>query len=670
MRPQGAVRSSAGRTCFLPKVPSEQPGRHEPEPRRGTIVDLAGAPAPMRAGFLANFATTAIWPDAAPASIEGDMSQSIHIRRQARASRLAVSLLALVLAATSAPVALASTRRDDLPPPVPSDCTWSGNAIRSANQLLANIYALPKHPAVTLPANPTWAEDPFHDVNWVFKYQTLDYVRSLLQAWTQTGDTRYSDRAVFLLQDWIHDNPRHGAPSPYSWGDQSTALRAIVMACTARVLGMSDWLRKALTLHGTTLANPNFYVYVGNHALDQSIALLDVGHLLDRSDWMRTARTRLSKLVVRSVDDQGITNEQAVNYQYYNYARYKVAAARLTEYGLAVPASLSRVDLMPTMLAYATLPNGEYDMVGDTDQRKAVPIPGTIAEFAATMGASGPMPTSTVGMFAPSGWLFARTGWGTTRPYADEVAYGLRFGPSATIHGHLDGGSITLYGYGSRLLVDPGKFTYNRNAWRTFATGRSAHNVVTVDGVKFRNSPTTLVASRISARVVDTTIANDGYPGVHLQRRAIFSRRLGFVIVEDRLRSATPHTYRQLWHLPEDAAPRVAGSTVTTTRTRANLLIQELKGGTSTVVMGTTSPIQGWISYAFGTWVPAPVVEVTKRASSTRFITLLAPVEGAAVSAHASNVVITPDGFSLTVTVGDRSERITVTGTRATIVDG
>ena len=597
--------------------------------------------------------------------------------RHGTALRLRGAGLALVLSVTiiglpgGALPARASDTADALPPPVPADCRWAGNAVSYAKLLLANRYALSGHPTVTLPANPTWAEDPLHDVNWVFEFQNLKWVLSLLQAWTLTGDTRYSDRAVFLLKDWLRDNPRHGAPSLYSWGDQATAIRAITMSCAARVLGMSGWLRAGLELHGATLADPTFYAAsVGNHALDGSIGLLDVGHLLDRSDWMNLARNRISTLVVRSVDLQGVTNEQAVFYQLYNYRRYEVAIGRMGEYGLPVPASLARVALMPNFLAYATLPNGQYDMVGDTERQKAVPIPGTIAEFAATQGARGPKPPGKVAMFAASGWLFARTGWAGIRPYADQVAYGLRFGPAAKIHGHQDGGSMTLYGFGARLLVDPGKFTYNWDAWRSFATSRSAHNVMTVDGVPFQDSGTALVAQRVSERLVDTTVTTDGYPGVHIQRRVIFSKNLGYLLVEDRVTSADVHTYRQLWHLPEDAAPHVQGASVTTARPRGNLLIDQLKGGAVSVVTGSTNPIQGWISYSYGTWIPAPVVEVTKTAASTRFITLVVPVANGAATARASNVAITPDGFSLTVTAGSRSERVTVTRYSATIVNG
>lgn len=139
---------------------------------------------------------------------------------------------------------------------------------------------------------------------------------------------------------------------------------------------------------------------------------------------------------------------------------------------------------MPRFLGYATLPNGEYEMLGDLDRMAARVLPGTAAEFAATKGASGAKPSDTVAVFR-SGWLFARSGWGERRAWADEVTLSLRFGPAPRIHGHVDHGSITLYGYGSRLIVDPGKYTYNQDALRRWFKGRAGHNVVTVDGAGY-----------------------------------------------------------------------------------------------------------------------------------------------------------------------------------------
>ena len=436
-------------------------------------------------------------------------------------ARFPIAFLAITVLLTGHATAQSrqATRPTGLPAVVPLDCASGPHAIHRADELLANRYRLGPHPTVTLPADPTWAEDPLHDVNWQVFYHGLSYVLALTEAWTLTGDARYARRATFLLDDWIHDNPRSHPPSRYSWYDQTTARRASVMTCAARIMGMTSTLRRALLLHGALLADPGFYRWVGNHALDQNIGLLDAGDVLGRPAWLDLARRRLALLVTQSVSRAGVINEQSVGYELYNYLHYTRAAERLATYGRTIPSGFARITDMPAFLAYATLPNGEYETIGDTDRKHAAVIPGTVAEFAATQGASGPMPPSTDALYRSEGWLFVRTGWGLERPYADEVAYTLRFGPAAVLHGHQDGGSLTLYGYGSSLVVDPGKFTYDAGPMRTYFTGRTAHNVVTVDGLTFDDAPTLLLSQRASVRRVDTTVTTDGDPGVHSQRR-------------------------------------------------------------------------------------------------------------------------------------------------------
>ena len=63
----------------------------------------------------------------------------------------------------------------------------------------------------------------------------------------------------------------------------------MTMACVAEAIGLPDWLDSGLRRHGAALADPDFYVRVGNHALNQAIGLLDVGCVLGREDWMTLA---------------------------------------------------------------------------------------------------------------------------------------------------------------------------------------------------------------------------------------------------------------------------------------------------------------------------------------------------------------------------------------------
>jgi hypothetical protein len=549
------------------------------------------------------------------------------------------------------------------------DCTLAGAPkLEAAEEIRRGRLTLNPFPAARLPANPTWRENPFRDVSWVFRYHTMRWILPLIRTWHRTGDTWYIRRATFLLRDWLRDNPRSRPAVRAAWNDLGTAWRTIVLACYVEAVPGATWARTALAQHARVLTLASFYSGAGNHALGQNRALIVAGCVLRRADWVRLAVDRLTSLVVRSVDAQGASNEQAVYYQLYNYQGYKAVADRLRQCGRTVPSRLARIDRMPAFLAHATLPDGTYWMLGDTARYRAVSIPGTIAEFAATGGAEGPRPTSAFRRYS-AGYAFGRSGWGVRRAFRDEAAYSVRYGPGRRFHGHADHASVTLYGYGKRLIDDSGMFTLNSNAWRSFATGRRAHNVVTVDGLAYdARSRASLTYSRTSAQRDDLVVVDRGYAGVAQRRRILFSRVGGYLVVEDRLTSRATRTFRQLWHLDVGTAPVASGRTVRTTRASGNLRIVQLAARpTIRIVKGQRAPIQGWISETLRYRRAAPVAIGTVRGRSVRYLTLLVPTRGPNDPVRVTNVRLTSTGWSFDIDVAGTRERVRATEWNSTI---
>lgn len=545
-----------------------------------------------------------------------------------------------------------------------------GTDRRLADELLENRYTLAPHPTVTLPANPTWRENPLHDRNWQFQYHSLWLTYSLLAAWRESGDRRFLDRAAFLFRDWAADNePGRPGISAWAWNDYSTAWRAVMLACAAESLPRSPWLAETIDVHGRMLAREGFYVRHGNHALGQNMGLLALGCVSGRPEWVRTARERLAPLLAESVDDQGATNEQSVEYELYNYNRWGEARRRLEACGQPPPAGFERLSLMPEFLAHATLPNGEYEMLGDSSQHRAAPIAGTVAEYAATGGARGPKPRDVQALYR-GGFAFGRTGWGESRPFADEIYYSLRFGPAPMIHGHHDGGAITLYGFGARLLYDSGKYKYEDDSWRRYFTLRRGHNVLWADGLSpNRNVNTKLIAHDTTPSLDYLALWGRPYEAVSHVRRVVFSRGLGYLLVEDRAASDRVRTYRQFWHLGEDTAPTVEGTTVLTHRARGNLMIRQGLGTPAVrILTGALRPmIQGWRSYNYGDRVATPQVETIVRAREARYLTLLVPSASDVPDAAIARVGQVKDGFTAFVRVGRDVEQVDVRGERATV---
>jgi hypothetical protein len=84
------------------------------------------------------------------------------------------------------------------------------------------------------------------------------------------------------------------------------------------------------------------------------------------------------------------------------------------------------------------------------------------------------------------------------------------------------------------------------------------------------------------------------------------------------------------------------------------------------IVTGALDPIQGWVSYRYGRRVAAPVVQAIRSGTSVRYLTLVAPYEGAP-NVLASDLRQTAGGYAVTITVGGRSERVIASGSAVSI---
>jgi hypothetical protein len=592
-------------------------------------------------------------------------------------------VLCIAAMATMAGPGLASgTSGEDAAPmmpaaAVPERCNFDSpvSLKETADDLLLDRYHLGQHPAVTLPHDLTWTEDPFGDRQWRQKFQQLRYVMALMYRWQDTDQDQYRDRAIELVRSWIAANPFDAPASPSAWKDQVTAWRAMTLVCMAGLLPATGWLDDAITQHGEVLADPDFYVVVGNHALNQDLGLLDVGCYLDRQDWVDLASRRLDRYVAAAIDTQGVSDEQAVKYDRYDYDRMMLARDHLLRCGAPAPAAFSNVERTPAYLAQATRPDGHYETIGDSDDQATSVIPGTPAEYAASLGKRGSVPPKTVALYQ-RGYAFGRTGWGDkARSFEDEMFFSLRYGPGLLRHGHDDSGGLTYFGNGAQLLVDPGYGDQNSSTWHRYFVSRAAHNAVVAKGIS--SAPTKksiLERSSIKSRSVDLVVAVRVYPGVTMHRRVIFSRRLGYLIVEDTLSSTVARSYSQLWHLTEDARPKTVGSRTWTRRPQGNLLIQQLiTGGVTSRHVGETGPIQGWISRSYGQRAAAPVIEQTKSGTQVRFLTLLAsfgPGTGAQrPPVDVRGLVVTSGGFSLTVDIDGARELVRATANGLSITD-
>lgn len=540
-------------------------------------------------------------------------------------------------------------------------CWSSVGDVPQADQLLAGIYTFSPHPPTRLGTNLTWTEDPFREPNWRFQLHALRWLFPLVGASVREQDPRYLDHALTMARSWVRANPPQSPASFAAWTDHATAWRAVVFGCLALHRTPPGWLETSMAEHRTMLADPSFYVSDGNHALNQDVGLLVLACLTDAWDLRDLAAERIGRLARRSIDADGVTDEQAVEYQHYNYERYLAALNVHDACGMPTPSWASRLERMPVVLAHLTQPDGIHTPLGDTDRRalsRHFDHPALV--WIRTGGASGQPPSETFVSY-DAGFTVARSGWGTERPLAQETHLTLRHGPPPFLHGHDDHGSITLYALGQPLLTDPGKYAYVATPERRHIESRQAHNVVTV-GEDCGVDPSRSSTVRWTARdehtdrvVVDVSTC----PGTGWVRTIAFVRDTGEVVIVDETRGPASAPVVQRWQLEIGAQVSIArrGLAVARWPSGATLMVEQLvpvQG--SEVVSGARSPLRGWVSPSYGELVAAP--NLTFRATDggrATFVTVLRP--GATESDRGSALVLGSSTLRVTLPTDNGAER-------------
>lgn len=491
------------------------------------------------------------------------------------------------------------------------------------------------HPPVVVPPRPDWSADPFGDTNWRYQLHALRWAQGLKRRYDRNGDDEALVRWLEVLADWHERNRWSTSASDQSWGDHATAIRARVYAACAQALAqVPEWLEVALHEHVDVLANPAFYPTGGNHALNQNVGLFAAATILGREAERRHALDRTAELLERSVDHEGVTDEQSTEYQIYNFRRYREAARLFADGGMRLPAVFDRIDRMPEFIAHATLPNGRRVIAGDACDDPSYSVDDTVAEFAATQGTDGPRPTKRVRLFE-RGWLFARTGWGEHRPFVDEHHLTVRFGPPRIPHGHHDAGALSLYAHGRRIVTGPGKYAYRWDPFRAWVLSRHAQNSLSFPDVPYGpDGGSILTRFDVHDELIVLGIDDHHYPDVELQRTVVFDLDSGLVVVIDSFahRDNTVVAADQRFRLdPGFAVDDPDGRVVRAAASDGPGLAVTQLGEVDTIEVVTgrepaddnPAGYDGWVSYRYGERTPAPTIITRVTAPAAHVVTVL-----------------------------------------------
>jgi len=474
-------------------------------------------------------------------------------------------------------------------------------------------------------------------------FTTRLYLQSL--KWVEPLITSGNPDDLLLAQrfvdDWARANPPSNPADDYGWTEHAVGMRATTLACMRVSISDDPLLNTAIADHIVWLKDPARYAGKWNHGLVQDVGLIAAACVVGDDSGVAVARQRTVEALPVVVDQQGATNEQAPGYAGYVYYILNEMRAALTECSSApIPADFARVDLMPLFMAHAVRPDGRWETLGDTSGGPSRTGIGTPLEYAASLGARGTPPKSRFGVFS-AGYVFARSGWGTKRPFTAESFWSLRFGPGRIIHGHNDHTAVTTFARGRPLLVDSGFSGYGSGALRDYLRSPSAHNMTVIPGGRYRwDAFTSLVEERSTANDETFSVVDVPYSGVTRKRTVFAAHDIPLTLVVDRSTASRSQTWDQLWHMHPDLR-RVGGSAYgarfQTSNNVTALSISSIpwpgraRAGITTV-SGLLNPHMGWFGEG-GAARPAPVTRFRTTGSDQLQIALsIASRPGAKVS--------------------------------------
>jgi len=296
-----------------------------------------------------------------------------------------------------------------------------------------------------------------------------------------------------------------------------------------------------------------------------------------------------------------------------------------------------RRHLLAGFLAQNTNPLGKLAQIGDSEVNKAVPFPGTDAEWAGSQGTLGTAPEVRLSQYQ-AGYVLGRSGWGNgSRPFRLESFYSLRYGPGRALHGHYDHTSLTYVARGRDILIDGGHPGYVQDQWRGWAMSAFAHNELTTPTAKpWTFSTTTLTRSLIQARGEFHEVTDQPNRGITRYRGVLALRDPDLLVVLDRGYSATSQQWQTLWHLPSDQMA-VVRSRTTAIATKAGdptqtVLFQvpfrqALPPGAILTIRGRTLPtVQGWHYPKITARNPASTLMFARSGPSATILSVIAPI--------------------------------------------
>jgi len=242
-----------------------------------------------------------------------------------------------------------------------------------------------------------------------------------------------------------------------------------------------------------------------------------------------------------------------------------------------------------------------------------------------------------------AGYFVFHTGWERKDSYFLVTGTSLERGEN-NAHSHYDAAHLELQVEGEDVLIDTGRFIYNSVNlidWRNYFCSTAAHNTIEVDKHKMGTHSDILPNVRgvrtfchkfeTSPEIDLVEISHNGYafmedPVFHL-RRVIYIKP-DLWLVDDILTGIGAHEYKLYYNFAPGELQPIQGKPnaylFTRNKVKMDIIPLLTKGLDAKVLVGSTDPKGGWVSYGYSSKIPTSQLIYSKKGEvPVRFITAI-----------------------------------------------
>jgi uncharacterized heparinase superfamily protein len=398
---------------------------------------------------------------------------------------------------------------------------WHLDPLRSRRAPLVAWSLIDVHDTATLGDN-----------RLIWELNRHQWLVSLAQAWTLTGNDEYATACVRRIDAWLDANP---PGMGINWASNAeVALRAISWCWVLLLLRdapavSGEWLTRVLAgiwTHATHVRRYlSYYCSTNTDLTSEALGLYYMATVFpefrDADRWREVALRILTAECHEQVCRDGVHFERSTCYHRYATDTYLHFILLAQRNGVEInDAMVHRLQQMIDFLLAIRQPEGTLPALGDDDGGCLLPLQrrsqgdargsfavaaarfgrrdfawaanGLAAEVLWLLGADGmrafdalpaaPPAAAPSSVFPSGGYASMRSDWSSDAHHA-IVDIGPIGCPVSGGHGHADLLSIQCSIFGEPCLVDPGTYCYTCDPpWRDYFRSTAAHSTVIVDG--------------------------------------------------------------------------------------------------------------------------------------------------------------------------------------------